>query len=199
MTSGPLFPISNDEMRAWAERCGLPAKLSRELFCQAPFADETPIAKHFRREVNEGRTMLVLSGPTGVGKSTAAGRFMVHLLGQRRRAVWVRAKMLERITPRTVKRLEELETAELLVLDELGEEYLDEKGFLGGLIAGLLCTRYDAVLWTVVTTNMPAADFSKRYGERVVDRIREVGAFIEVGGHSLRAAGAASGFSSETR
>ena len=44
---------------------------------------------------------------------------------------------------------------------------------------------------TVCTTNLKASDFRARYGERVADRIRECGAFVEIAGTSRRIAGGA--------
>jgi len=130
------------------------------------------------------KPMAVLAGPVGGGKTVAAAHAMAVNLpwhhDERRplKALFVPAYELMQISPYGSD-LERLSQPDVLVLDDLGREYLDEKGFLLALIDALLNHRYDRGLITVMTTNLNAVSFSKRYGERIVDRLREVGTFIE--------------------
>jgi len=139
------------------------------------------------------RTILVLSGTRGVGKTTAAAWLAAEVDGSR----FIDAAHLMRVDVYSNEEMNPLEQCPLLVMDELGGEYMDTKGKLLSLVDGLVNTRYAAKLRTVITTNMPAEDheepkdvkkpgFKTRYGERVADRIREVGRFVELSGASLR-------------
>ena len=76
--------------------------------------------------------------------------------------------------------------APVLVVDDLGSEYNDAKGFFSALLDEVIDCRYGAKLPTVITTNLDSSGFSARYGARVVDRIREAGRFINCGNTSLR-------------
>lgn len=76
--------------------------------------------------------------------------------------------------------------APYVVIDDLGFEYLDKNGFYLSLLDEVVDTRYAQRLKTVMTTNLTAADFKARYGERIADRIREAGRFINVSIPSMR-------------
>jgi DNA replication protein DnaC len=77
----------------------------------------------------------------------------------------------------------------LLVLDDLGAEALDQKGLQLALIDELLDNRYSRRnCRTIVTTNLSAKTFQRRYGERAWDRLREVGAWVGMGTTSMRKA-----------
>jgi DNA replication protein DnaC len=72
------------------------------------------------------------------------------------------------------------------VIDDLGSEYHDAKGFFQTLLDEIIDVRYAGKLPTVITTNLDAAGFAAWYGERIVDRVREGGRFIACGNASLR-------------
>jgi len=170
---------------------GVPAKdvdavLSGALFASGPVASA-------RDWLASDRTILVVSGRRGVGKTTAAAWLAAEVDGSR----FIDAAHLMRVDVYSNEEMNPLEQCPLLVMDELGGEYMDVKGKLLSLVDGLVNTRYAAKLRTVITTNMPANDFEEpkgvknpgfktRYGERLADRIREVGRFVELSGPSLR-------------
>ena len=79
-----------------------------------------------------------------------------------------------------------LERCSMLAIDDLGMEYADAKGSFLSLLDGLVNARYAASLRTVITTNLGAGAFRERYGERVADRIREVGRYVEIADPSMR-------------
>ena len=140
---------------------------------------------------NERAILLVLSGPVGCGKTTAAGRW---LIGARDRGTLITPKPRRFLPIAECARLNRfsdealipIEHAKALVLDDLGAEYLDDKGALASLLESIIDARYRHVLPTVITTNLRSAAFKERYGERVADRIRECGEFVELQGGSLR-------------
>ena len=78
-----------------------------------------------------------------------------------------------------------IQQAAALVVDDLGTEYLDGKGFFLANFDALVNHRYSHRLPTVITTNLKVDEFRK-YGVRVVDRIREVGVFLSVNAPSMR-------------
>jgi hypothetical protein len=100
--------------------------------------------------------------------------------------VWTTAAALARLDHFSDAALKPYMQARLLVIDDLGAEYLDAKGFFASLFDELLDARYGGKLPTVITTNLDAAGFATRYGVRIVDRIRESGRFINCGNTSLR-------------
>lgn len=148
-------------------------------------------------------TILVLVGPRGVGK-TFAGSWLAAATedsviggrkpdarplnhhGYRSRARFITAAQLARTSRYDDKAMGSLERIELLVIDDLGVEYADEKGSFLSLFDGLFNVRYSNRLCTVITTNLTASEFKGRYGERIVDRIRESGKFIGLDGKSMR-------------
>lgn len=144
------------------------------------------------RSANEsGLTLLVLSGLRGCGKTTAAAWWLVQ---RRAPAKYVRtgaprfvdAAALARWPRYEEQRMRELERADALVIDDLGVEYDDKQGAFRSFLDGLVNSRYAACLPTLFTTNLPAVEFKARYGERIADRIREAGRYVELAGESLR-------------
>jgi DNA replication protein DnaC len=131
-----------------------------------------------------GRYLVVLSGETGTGKTMASSLL----------AIWKGARMVtaQRIieTNRFSGELDAIGAVPALVVDDLGTEYMDQKGEAEARWDGLFNRRYRMARMSkspfVVTCNLTAKDFKSRYGARVADRIVEVGKFIEVGGTSMR-------------
>lgn len=79
-----------------------------------------------------------------------------------------------------------IEAADAMVLDDPGTEFLDRAGSMGVRMDGLLDARYREIRKTLITTNLCVEDFSARYGERVMDRIRDGGCFYEFTAESMR-------------
>ena len=80
--------------------------------------------------------------------------------------------------------------SKLMVIDDLGIEYLDKNGNFLQRLDELLDERYSNFRKTIITTNLNADAFKDRYGERVADRMREGftwgGGFIELADDSMR-------------
>jgi len=150
-----------------------------------------------------GLTVLVLSGTRGCGKTTAASwcvaqepprdplrgdRWFARPASERRywAPLFVDVTRLQRASRYDQEQMWPFERAAVLAIDDLGLEYADVKGSFTALFDGLFNARYANEMKTVITTNLTAADFKARYGERVADRIRECGRFVELNDPSLR-------------
>lgn len=132
------------------------------------------------RVAMKGRTIVVLSGGVGCGKTCAAGWWITQSRGD-----WISASALATLSPFDEASRERMHSPRL-VIDDLGAEYLDAKGFLASLLDSLWDYRYSHRLPTVVTTNLTLKQFQARYSERIKDRLRECGDFVEVSGDSMR-------------
>jgi len=177
-----------DLRRDLVER-GCPAKdLERAISGEL---QDTAAVSEARGAMALGLTLLVLSGLRGCGKTTAAAWW---LLQRRKPSEYVRtgpprfvdATALARWPKYDDAKMHELERASALVIDDLGIEYDDKHGAFRSFLDGLVNARYAAVLPTLITTNLRATEFKERYGERIADRIREAGRYVELAGESLR-------------
>lgn len=153
--------------------------------------DETPALVATRASFERGDTILVLSGPRGIGKTTAAAWWLCQRR-ERKQYVstspprFVDSGQLSRWPRYNEERMRELTRARALVVDDLGVEFADQKGAFFSLFDEVANSRYAAELPMLITTNLPANEFKARAGERIVDRIREAGRFEALKGQSLR-------------
>lgn len=128
---------------------------------------------------------LVLSGPTGVGKTVA----VAHALWMRG-GRFVRADELVRLFAsmfgEQYEKQQELRDAYMLVIDDIGGE-LDQTRMLPALL-DLLDSRKSALRGpTIVTTNLSKKDFAARYGnERLLSRMAESVHWASLSGEDLR-------------
>lgn len=145
--------------------------------------------------------ILVLSGAVGSGKTIAAVTWLYAWVMDKRnwhvadagpqpvgRCLFVTAPQLQRAPRFDVRWVERLTRATRLVVDDLGAEYVDDKGVFTSLVQEVVNERHARRRATLITTNLAAPEFKARYGERVADRIRERGRFVVVGSKSLRGA-----------
>ena len=74
----------------------------------------------------------------------------------------------------------ELVQNDMLAIDDLGTEPVEvmDYGNIMTPIIDLLTKRYEAQLFTIVTTNLDPKDIRKRYGDRIADRLNEMMAKI---------------------
>lgn len=152
-------------------------------------------------------TCLVLSGTRGCGKTTAAAWCVAQEPREdkyadrawprygsepparaHRNPLFIDVSKLQRASRYDEEQMWTIELASTLAIDDLGMEYADAKGSFAALFDGVFNTRYANAMKTVITTNLTAADFKVRYGERVTDRMRECGRFVELNDPSLRGA-----------
>lgn len=130
------------------------------------------------------KSVLVLSGQPGCGKTVAAAWWALQRAIP---AAFVRAATFAATSRYDEERRKVLETS--LVLDDLGAEYNDAKGSFLVDLDELVDSHYGNRRPLIITTNLDPQAFKARYGERVVDRLRECGTWKSVGSVSLRAKG----------
>lgn len=135
--------------------------------------------------LNEDVSALLLLGKPGTWKSGSACWAITQWLGSFH---FVSSPEFCRLS---TSRTEENEKAyryafktELLIFDDLGTE--NHSDWNTGKISELVSHRYDACTKTIITSNLSVAEFKVRYGERLVDRIKETGIVVELAGASKR-------------
>lgn len=117
--------------------------------------------------------ILVLSGGTGCGKSTAAAHALSKKAG-----LWVHAPDLAKpdftdpdeygVRKETLD--ERMRAAGLLVLDDVGTEH-SPSGYAASRITGVLEHRESNKRPSIVTCNLTAEEFREKYGARLASRI----------------------------
>lgn len=162
-------------------RAGVPERALQAVWDAPPLQTKAVAALREALARRPAPLFVVLAGGVGTGKSCAAALWLVERGG----GAWVTAAELARIGAYDKDARARLEEPNL-VLDDLGVEYLDGKDYLLANVDDLISARYDALRPMVITTNLAATDFQARYGPRVWDRLREVGAWAKVDGASLR-------------
>lgn len=138
--------------------------------------------------LTSGKCWLVLLGGTGTGKTTAAAWVLGEVLKQRESGEARTASRLARMSgfDEGARELERLSNVSLLVVDDIGAEAQTAWG--QGLLSELLDNRHQGYRKTILTSNLGAEQFKARVGERMVDRIREDGRVVVLGGKSMRRA-----------
>lgn len=164
---------------------GVPETHLENVYDRVPV--ECDALKWVRETLTGNRHLLVLSGGVGVRKSGSACWALVKRPGR-----YVKASRLSALASSHLDDERALYSSlfrcQTLVIDDLGGEYVDDKGFFVKVIAELVDERYERKLVTIITTNLDAAKFKATYGERVADRIRERGRFVDIKGASVRKA-----------
>lgn len=163
---------------AWEERAarlGIPPRLREASFKTALPTCALESARRFlATEAPQGRC-LILFGPTGVGKSYAAAAAL------RARDRWDRpggqflywpdlcARLL---CPESRQEAMKAATApELVVLDDLGAEYLKDGGLLAACLDSIVWRRHAYFSPTIVTTNLAPEHLRMRVSDRIADRL----------------------------
>ena len=111
---------------------------------------------------------LVLSGPTGIGKSVAAAHAVVLAGHGRWLDVWTACRASDGKRDRNDRTLwERCETTRLLIVDDLGTEDAETRDRM----TRTLVARDNAGMRTIVTTNLAPPDLARMYDRRLIDRI----------------------------
>jgi len=159
------------EMRATILQEGNAPDLLSERVYEDSFDPNSEAMKQMEGFMEDKRQIRILSGGTGTGKTFAALRWQGDHGGKSpffmRATEFFGAGAFDKDFRRRWK------NSSSLIVDDLGTEYADKKGML---ISGLdelfdFCAGRKAR--TVITTNLHADEFSKRYGHRILSRIRE--------------------------
>lgn len=176
-------------------RLGLPRPILRALRAPKP----SPALVAAKEWWLTGKPVLLLRGGVGSGKTFAGAWVLLRQL--EREAVakrpsggssWDAAMFctapefngLSDYHPEARAWMERLCRCGVLVLDDLGTERMGD-GELS-CVQRVIGARHAGERRTVITSNLSADLFKARYGERVADRIREVGLVRDSGTTSLR-------------
>lgn len=151
---------------------------------------ETPALGLVREWMGLGKVFLLMTGSPSGGKSVAATWAMRCAVEGGRSAWMVRAVEESRqslYSQEANDRVKRMRRVGMLVIDDMGTEMHGEvwKQTLDDVIDA----RYQSRLSTVMTSNLEAEVFAKRYGERIAERIRHDGMVVNAGNVSLRKSG----------
>jgi DNA replication protein DnaC len=80
------------------------------------------------------------------------------------------------------------QTSDLLIIDDLGREPSSKSDWADSVWDKVIDYRYSHKLPTVITTNLTKKELSKRYNERIIDRLNECAKFVIVKEKSFRGA-----------
>jgi len=158
--------------------------------------EPTPAWDAVKDFVAKGRGFALLTGDTGVGKTSAAvGGMALRLLEDKREdmpVLFVRAVEGARMglyDAEDKKLAGQMLSCGLLVLDDLGAEFLSDGSIWRSILDEVIDTRYGDRTQTIITTNLDGGSFKQRYGARIADRIRHAGEPMPCGAVSLRKRG----------
>ncbi len=133
--------------------------------------------------------LVIRSAEPGVGKSHAAyavGNEAVTAVGGAAWAhAWTMIDLNDAIRPGNDPTAYAVARAcALLVIDDLGRETVSP--WTLERLQGILDARWSNELRTVVTTNLDGAKFLNRYGDPIVDRLKDGMTYVEIQGNSRR-------------
>jgi DNA replication protein DnaC len=193
--------------RAEVERVRASAGIARRAWPFLDSPERTSALLAVEDFAGSTETLLVLAGGVGCGKTVAASAWLERAIADADRKTWAKGyrtnqerdaeglivKAIDLARAGTFDRefWDRIGAMNFLVVDDLGTEPLDEKGWMVANVRALIDRRYDDDRRTILTTNLNLDAFRERYcadGGRLLDRLRERGAFIEVADGSLRRA-----------
>jgi hypothetical protein len=133
---------------------------------------------------NGDKTVLVLLGGTGAGKTLATCWIAQQFGGPR--PGWIRAGGLERAGRYDRDLHQWIAERTLLVVDDLGVEFMDGKGAFLSVLDELVDAAWCRNGRLVLTSNLSVEAFAARYESRIWSRICDVGMVGNCGGKDLR-------------
>lgn len=177
------------------EKAGLPRRLWPMFHASVFGAPEAPVPTPALEAVGrflgpkDKTPILVLAGGVGTGKTVAAAWGCAFHSGRMVKALdLVRIGLFAEGQDKAT--LRDLERADLAVIDDVGAEPQDTKGYAYAAFFEAFERRYDACAKTILTTNLTMDEFRARYGTgvgvRFWDRIRGDARWIDVPGKSMR-------------
>jgi DNA replication protein DnaC len=168
---------------------GLSKLILNQLFGNPDNHKQTPAVEAVDQWPSREGAIWCLSGNVGCGKTFAAHKWLVGSeieLAIIRDVRMVTAAWFARQSRYSSDKFELCGEVPLLVMDDLGAEYADANDSFVADLDELLNMRWTRGLQTLITTNLIKETFRKRYGNRIVDRIRQYGGWVEVKHPSLR-------------
>jgi DNA replication protein DnaC len=151
-----------------------------------------------RRYIQDPAGGLMFLGPVGTGKTHLAACVVNAFLDQLKRVTFggvvdllgrIRRSYGEEAQEEEWEIIDELTTAPLLVLDDLGKERV--KDWVEEILFRIIDVRYGEKRPLVITTNFSPQDLEKRYPEKgyaIVSRLAEMCTGVYLGGEDWRKA-----------
>lgn len=174
------------ERLARARRVGLEGKLATATFATSHSTEALDRMREYLTGPFSAGRSLVLTGPTGLGKSWAMA-CAINELDCPRRFVYSAALANELMSPvRRDEAMARVKDVHFLAWDDLGTEYLKEGGFLDGMFDEIVWTRENRSLPTIFSTNLSTATLKVRLSTRIIDRLIGWGDVFELDGRSER-------------
>lgn len=164
--------------------CGVPKKRLDETMAESFDRERGAVVELSRFELNTTRSIAILGGTVGTGKTLAALDWLFRVGGPS--PFFIRASRFETKGRYDEETRHAWEHATAMVLDDLGQEYADSKGNLLSTLDELFDHYSGNAVPLVVTTNLTPPDFEKRYGERVWSRLNQSAHWYRVVGDDLR-------------
>lgn len=151
-------------------------------------------AKSIHAYVSAGKG-LILKGSVGTGKTTLAIAIMREAVEHGIRCQFISnislqdtlLNLLNSNRQELANYEKSIRTVPLLVIDDFGAESdRTNQSWIVDKIGSIIGERYDAMLPTIITTNLSRDELKSRYHERIYDRLRETCEVINFKGDSLR-------------
>lgn len=192
----------HERLRAWLKATKIPVKpemVERVLLAEHERTDATRAAAAWL--LDPSRRVLVLLGPTGIGKTVASALVAVSYAKRHRTVRYQREPALMRMQSSTTlteqARYTELLEADLLIVDELGMTLSSQGERARNAMFETLDARIGSegrtILMGNLTKRLPDGRevgcvdaLAKAYGARMVDRLHDVGRVVPLGGESMR-------------
>lgn len=150
------------------------------------YAELTESCKEFAKNIKrvDGEN-LYLYGSAGSGKTYLCSAIAEHVMKNGHSVLYYSAFELFRVAPADMgELLSLLEEVDLLILDDLGTEYVSE--YSSALFFYIVNTRINAKKKTVISSNLNLTDLANAYSARVASRISGAYTLLPFFGKDLR-------------
>jgi len=151
---------------------GAPNLISEHVYAHS-FDLAAPAVQALDGFLDDDKRIRVLSGGTGVGKTFASLRWQGDHGG--RSPFFLRATELMTGWKYDQELRRKWHASSSMILDDLGSEYADSKGWLTAVLDELIDVCSGRKARTIITTNLKSTEFKERYGERIISRLRGSG------------------------
>ena len=176
----------------------IPARIMQAL--KKCSTDTKPMQKAFKY-LNSNKTFLVMTGKVGTGKTVAAYWAGLQIMERGITTAYgititddmppfkaIKAFDLIDIAINNQAEFERLKTSYFLVLDELGGESYKNIEYWHSVLDRFFDYRYEHCLKTIIISNLNFTEITKRYPERMIDRLKGDSMVVNITGASLRGA-----------